>query len=87
MNSSSELKKKIQKTSDIINNPIVNVINNIFTPCGDITKDTHRALSYAKQVGMDKANTEIAVIMATQGLHSGARKMINICTDEKGNFD
>jgi hypothetical protein len=46
-----------------------------------------RARNYAKVVGMDHANTEMAVIMATEGVEAGAKAMIKEFTSEENKFD
>lgn len=65
---------------------IVNVVKTTFTPTGDAKKDELRARGYAKAVGMDQANTEMAVVMATQGFDAGANAMIKKHTKD-GKFD
>uniref|UniRef100_A0A6C0B0E8 Uncharacterized protein n=1 Tax=viral metagenome TaxID=1070528 RepID=A0A6C0B0E8_9ZZZZ len=65
---------------------IINVVKTTFTPTGDFKKDELRARGYAKAVGMDQANTEIAVVMATQGFDAGANAMIKKHTTD-GKFD
>jgi hypothetical protein len=54
---------------------IVNGIKTTFTPTGNYELDKKRGENYAKVVGMDAANTKIAVIMATQGLEAGTKAM------------
>jgi hypothetical protein len=65
---------------------IINVVKTTFTPTGDAKKDELRAKNYAKAVGMDKANTEMAVVMATEGLDAAANAMIKKHTKD-GKFD
>jgi len=65
---------------------IINVVKTTFTPTGDSKKDELRARGYAKAVGMDHANTEMAVVMATQGFDAGANAMIKKHTTD-GKFD
>jgi hypothetical protein len=65
---------------------LVNVVKTTFTPTGDTKKDELRARGYAKAVGMDQANTEMAVVMATEGLEAGANAMIKKHTTD-GKFD
>ena len=65
---------------------IINVVKTTFTPTGDFKKDELRARGYAKAVGMDQANTEMAVVMATQGFDAGANAMIKKHTTD-GKFD
>jgi len=65
---------------------LVNVVKTTFTPTGDFKKDELRAKNYAKAVGMDKANTEMAVVMATEGLDAAANAMIKKHTTD-GKFD
>lgn len=65
---------------------LTTVIKTTFTPTGDVKKDELRARGYAKAVGMDHANTEMAVVMATQGLDSAAKEMIKNHTKD-GYFD
>jgi len=55
---------------------LINSVKTTFTPTGDVKKDELRAKYYAQTVGMDKANTEIAVVMATKGVQEGANAMI-----------
>ena len=43
---------------------------------GNFQADKARAEAYAKSVGMDQANTKMAVIMATQGPDAAAKAMI-----------
>ena len=57
------------------------------TPTGDIPSDTLRAENYAKTVGMDPANTKMAVVMATQGHDAAGKAMISEFTSKDGNFD
>ena len=66
---------------------VTSVIKTTFTPTGDYDADKKRAETYAKAVGMDSANTKVAVLMATQGMDAGAKAMINEHTDENGKFD
>jgi hypothetical protein len=54
---------------------ITETIKKVFTPTGDFEKDKARGETYAKVVGMDQANTKIAVIMSTQGFEAGAKAM------------
>ena len=65
---------------------IINVVKTTFTPTGDAKKDELRARGYAKAVGMDQANTEMAVVMATEGFDAGANAMIKKHTTD-GKFD
>lgn len=57
-------------------------INNIFTPTGNNEDDKNRALEYAKEVGMDQANTKMAVVMATQGKDAAAKAMLADCGND-----
>jgi hypothetical protein len=57
-------------------NEIINNIKTTFTPTGNFENDKARAEAYAKSVGMNEANTKIAVIMATQGPDEGAKTML-----------
>jgi hypothetical protein len=52
----------------------------IFTPTGDIATDKASGEAYAKAVGMDSANTKMAVIASTQGMDAAAKAMM----DESG---
>ena len=45
------------------------------------------AEKYAKAVGMDSANTKMAVVMATQGHDAAGKAMINEFTSKNGTFD
>jgi pyocin large subunit-like protein len=65
---------------------LINIVKTTFTPTGDAKKDELRARGYAKAIGMDKANTEMAVVMATEGLDAAATAMIKKHTTN-GNFD
>jgi len=65
---------------------IINVVKTTFTPTDDSKKDELRARGYAKAVGMDQANTEMAVVMATEGFDAGANAMIKKHTTD-GKFD
>jgi len=58
---------------------LIKNIKTVFTPTGNAKKDELRAKNYAKVVGMDQANTEMAVVMATQGLEAAAKAMIKDC--------
>jgi len=58
-----------------VSEPIVN-IKKTFEPTGNFQADKARAEAYAKAVGMDQANTKMAVIMATQGPDAAAKAMI-----------
>ena len=62
-------------------------VTSTLTPTGDIKADTSRAEIYAKTVGMDSANTKMAVVMATQGPDAAAKEMIKEFTSEDGRFD
>ena len=73
-------------TSRDMDKEIINVVKTTFTPTGDSKKDELRARGYAKAVGMDHANTEMAVVMATQGFDAGANAMIKKHTTD-GKFD
>ena len=63
------------------------VFNEVKNPTGDAKRDEMRARNYAKVVGMDRANTEMAVIMATEGIEAGAKAMIREFTTEENKFD
>jgi hypothetical protein len=54
-------------------------LKKIFTPTGDYNADKKRAEEYAKGIGMDPANTKMAVVMATEGFQAGAKAMIDEC--------
>ena len=71
----------------MISKEIKTVVETTFTPTGDAKRDEMRARNYAKVVGMDHANTEMAVIMATQGPEAGAKAMIREFTSEENKFD
>jgi hypothetical protein len=73
-------------SKDFSEKDLVTVIKTTFTPTGDFKKDELRARGYAKAVGMDHANTEMAVVMATQGFDAGANAMIKNHTTD-GKFD
>ena len=75
------------KMGCIISKEIKSIVETTFTPTGDALKDEMRARNYAKVVGMDHANTEMAVIMATQGPEAGAKAMIREFTSEENTLD
>ena len=52
------------------------IISKTFTPTGNFTEDKARGEAYAKAVGMDPTNTEMAVVAATQGLEAAAKEML-----------
>ena len=66
---------------------IINTVKETFTPTGDFEKDKKRAEIYAKDMGMDHANTKMAVVMATQGPDAAANAMISEFTTPSGRFD
>ena len=66
---------------------VQDVIKNTFTPTGNKTVDTTKALNYAKAVGMDSNNTKMAVVASTQGMDVAAKEMIAEHTDSNGRFD
>jgi hypothetical protein len=72
---------------DLVAQPIVKTIKQTFTPTGHVEADTERAKQYANAVGMDKANTDMAIIAATQGMDVAAKTMISNHTDTNGIFD
>ena len=51
-------------------------ITKTFTPTGNFTEDKARAEAYSKAVGMDHANTKMAVVAATQGFPAAAKAMM-----------
>lgn len=57
----------------------MDIVKKIFIPTGDKNKDKERAEEYAKEVGMDEANTKMAVVMATQGPKAAAKAMMKDC--------
>ena len=61
--------------SEQVSEPIVK-IKKTFEPTGNFQADKARAEAYAKSVGMNQANTEMAVIMATQGPGAAAKAMM-----------
>jgi len=66
---------------------IVNIVKTALTPTGDFEKDKTRGQEYAKKVGMDAANTKMAVVMATQGTDAAGKQMIRDFTTPDGGFD
>ncbi len=66
---------------------VFDTIKTTFTPTSDYDADKKRAENYAKSVGMDQVNTEMAVIMATQGYEVAGKAMIAKHTDKNGNLD
>ena len=62
-------------------------LSSALTPTGNVSVDTLRAEKYAKAVGMNSANTKMAVVMATQGHDAAGKAMINEFTSEDGTFD
>ena len=66
---------------------IVNIVKTTLTPTGHFEKDKTRGEEYAKKVGMDDANTKMAVVMATQGTDAGGKQMVREFTTPKGHFD
>ena len=60
---------------------------NIFTPTGNYEDDKNRGIKYAKEVGMDEANTKMAVVMATEGPQEAAKKMLSEFTTPEGVLD
>jgi hypothetical protein len=83
---SKEIKNVVETTFNRENRGSL-VFNEVKNPTGDALKDEMRARNYAKVVGMDHANTEMAVIMATQGPEAGAKAMIREFTTEENKFD
>jgi hypothetical protein len=59
-----------------MNNAVTETVKTIFTPTGNFTEDKSRAEAYATAVGMNPANTKMAVIAATQGFDAAAEAMI-----------
>jgi hypothetical protein len=83
MSASNEIGNEIN--NEIINkvgNIICNNIKTICTPTGNFEKDKERAENYAKNVGMDKANADMLVVMATEGLQSAAKAMMEDCGND-----
>ena len=66
---------------------MIQEIINTLTPTGNIEADTKRAEKYAVEVGMDSANTKMAVVMATQGMDAAGKAMVGEFTSEDGKFD
>ena len=66
---------------------IINTVIETFTPTGDFEKDKKRAEVYAKQMGMDQANTKMGIVMATQGPDAAAKAMVNQFTTPSGGLD
>jgi hypothetical protein len=65
-----------------IGNDIAKNIKTISTPTNDFEVDKKRAEDYAKNVGMDKANTDMMVVMTTEGLQSAAKAMMESCGND-----
>jgi len=72
MNNSNVLPKEITEK-------ITETVKTTFTPTGNFEADKNRALEYAKNVGMDAANTNMAVIAATEGWDAAAKAMVDSC--------
>jgi len=66
----------IKEADKKITDEVINVIKTTFEPTGSFDTDKKRAENYAKIVGMDEANTKMAVIMATEGRDTAAKKML-----------
>jgi len=66
-------------TDKNITDALVDTIQKTFTPTGDINADKIRGENYAKAVGMNEANTKMAVILATQGPAAAATAMMEDC--------
>jgi hypothetical protein len=47
-----------------------------------VFKDKESAEVYAKTVGMDQANTKMAVVAATEGFQAAANKMMSECNGD-----
>ena len=60
-----------------ISKEITERIKSTFTPTGNFTQDKARAEAYAKSVGMNAANTSMAVVAATQGFPVAAKAMLD----------
>ena len=74
-----------QNGKEIINEIGTNIckhIKTIVTPTGDFEKDKERAEDYAKTVGMDKANADMMVVMATEGPAAAAKAMMESCGND-----
>ena len=71
-----------QNGKEIINDFIAKNIKTILTPTGDFEKDKERADDYAKTVGMDKANADMMVVMATEGPAAAAKAMMESCGND-----
>ena len=78
----AQLKAPVNDVQDI-GNAIIHDVVTVFTPTGDIAADTARAEAYAKAAGMDRANTKMAVVMATKGMDAGAAAML---AEHKGDY-
>ena len=70
-------------SSENISKEISETIKSTFTPTGNFTEDKARAEAYAKAVGMDAANSKMAVIAATQGFPAAAKAMLD---ESDGNY-
>jgi len=57
----------------------MDTLKKIFTPTGNKKKDKERGQEYAKVVGMDEANSKMAVVMATKGPKAAAKAMMKDC--------
>ena len=74
-----------EQTGNIVNvrsENIVKTVKNTFTPTDDFEKDKERGQKYAEAIGMDAANTKMAVVMATQGSQVAAKEMISEFTKD-----
>ena len=83
----SGINKKIKIMSNEQTGGIVNVVMTTLTPTGDFEIDKARGETYAKSVGMDRANTDMAVVMATKGGDQAAKQMVQEFTTPDGGFD
>ena len=83
MSASNVIKENIKK--ELINefgDVLYKNIKTICTPTGNFEVDKERAEDYAKNVGMDKANTDMMVVMATEGPAAAAKAMMEACGND-----
>ena len=64
-------------SSKNISKEITERVKSTFTPTGNFAQDKARAEAYAKAVGMNAANTSMAVVAATQGFPAAAKAMLD----------
>ena len=66
----------------IIGKELVQEIKKVCTSTGDFEKDKARAENYSKEVGMDQANADMMVVMATEGPAAAMKAMMESCGND-----